>query len=181
MIYNDILAPSPRPWPHAGDPWTDASRAHRIYRSSRLLYKVEGNTGRSFSPGSIYLSSMSVCHRLLLLAAREQWGASGRSFRRGAAVAHLTMRKSPRPRSRRGRQRLGRIAAFGAAALGMIVAAVEAGVRWRAMSHGHSSVFPHVDCVVWYSTITIYVAVKGPPNQADARREGGSRSGHPPR
>ncbi|MGB3121837.1 MAG: hypothetical protein WBE58_23630, partial [Verrucomicrobiales bacterium] len=130
VIYNDILAPFRRgSWSHQR-----AIRWNRVIIGLisiyllvfGLFYQIEGDVwSYLLLTGSIYLSSMSV----LLVACcywrkANSWGALAAIFL-GAAVpvAHLTMEKIPdlAPLAARlGKDGAG-IAAFAAAALGMIV------------------------------------------------------------
>jgi SSS family solute:Na+ symporter len=138
VIYNDILAPFRR------GAWSD----RRAIRWNRcivaligvyllvfgLLYRIEGNVWLYLLlTGSIYLSSMSV----LLVACcywkrANDWGALGAIFL-GAVVpiAHLSMEKIPATAqfaASIGKDVAG-VAAFAAAALGMIVGSFLKSVR----------------------------------------------------
>jgi SSS family solute:Na+ symporter len=130
VIYNDILAPFRRkPQPHRrAILWNRCIVALiGVYLLLfGLLYKIEGNVwSYLLLTGSIYLSSMSV----LLVACcywkrANNWGALG-AIILGAAVpiAHLTLEKIPAAAkfaASIGKDTAG-IAAFVAAALGMIV------------------------------------------------------------
>ena len=130
VIYNDILAPFRRTaWSHSrAILWNRCIIALiGVYLFVfGLLYTVEGNIwSYLLLTGSIYLSSMSV----LLIACcywrpANNWGALG-AILLGAAVpiAHLAMEKIPATANLAasiGKDQAG-IAAFGAAAIGMLV------------------------------------------------------------
>lgn len=130
VIYNDILAPFRRqPWPHRrAILWNRCIVALiGVYLFLfGLLYTIEGNVwSYLLLTGSIYLSSMSV----LLVACcywrrANNWGALG-AIILGAVVpmAHLSMEKIPataKLAAAIGKDAAG-IAAFAAAAMGMIV------------------------------------------------------------
>lgn len=130
VIYNDILAPfRRRPWPDRKAIFWNRCIVALIgvyLLVFGLFYKIEGNVwSYLLLTGSIYLSSMSV----LLIACcywkrANNWGAIGGIFL-GAAlpIAHLTLEKLPSTAAWAASigKDLAGIAAFAAAALGMIV------------------------------------------------------------